>query len=481
MVDSYYWYPRAQARMIVPVMGTLSQREGQSVTRETVTFDLPIRKCRITRNDFNQADEAHVTVCYDEIGVDPRLLSNAVIEIFIGNSSDPAWGPNAADSRFAGIVRTAHRSLMSNDSMDIELHAQDYTTLFLAQKPYFDTGAPDFTQTLAEAWARICDNTGFTDFTTGQFVSNVAVLRDNLIGLPDGVQDIVIGSGVLPRIAAQGKVQPQSHDADAWAWWRTCVDALGLITWISGDQCYVASAPDYYTASDPVVFVWGQNIFKLEEGRDIASVNNKGIHLTSFDPLGGETIESFYPNRNDPNVVRKRVPAQHTAGKSRRVASAGIAPITDYEHMEYNYSCTQETLDIACRRVWEERSRQELAGKMSTTEMVVQRVSGADFDLLSLTHGDQILVQLAQNALDEMRKLPTTQARAQYLQEEGYSGAASLLIANDQGFIGRLQSTMVVRNVVIEYDPDAQHFGIDVDYCSRIDPNTGASDTAVSA
>src|SRR5258708_11599006 len=142
-----YYKPRCICKLRVPVMGLVSERLGQSTDREVVEFALPVIKARITKNDFNSADEAEITVTYDQIGVDPRLLTNAIVYVYMGNAtSSSEWQPLPSDLRFIGIVNSAERSL-SDESKTITLKALDYTTLFIAMKPYPQaTGAPAFSQ-----------------------------------------------------------------------------------------------------------------------------------------------------------------------------------------------------------------------------------------------------------------------------------------------------------------------------------------------
>jgi len=349
-------------------------------------------------------------------------------------------------------------------------------------KPYpTSTGAPTFSQSLREAWATVCDNTGYYDFTTesGKIVSSVADLRAKIKGIPDdSVLDMPVGDSVLTRIAKFGVLQVP-HEADAWAVWRSCTDPLGLITWIEADTCFVATAPDYYSARAPAVFAYGTNVKSMTETRDVSSLNSKGIHLTSFDVLTGKTIESFFPDRDDGRVVKKRVPA------SAKKGTPGLAPVTDYEHQTYNYAATQDTLDDVAERVWEERSRQELQGKLTTTEMVVQSTGfdrhgrprpGDNVDVLGIKHGDQIAVQLDDISLDEMRKLPSVFARSLYLIQRGFPANTAALIAKDQGFLEGLLSTFVVKTVTVDLDTESDTFTVDIEYCSRINPNTGATD-----
>lgn len=476
-MSSLLFRPRAIALLTVPVMGSASERIGQSTGRTTVDFEVPVQSARYTINDFNIADECECEFSYSDVGVDPRLLSNLIIRLYVGNAAGAqTWTPTSRDLRFVGIGTVNGRRL-SSEKMTATLKALDYTTLFIGMKPYPADGAPDYTQSLADAWARICDNTGFTDYSTRSIVSSVSVLRDRLVGIPDGIERTIIGTSVLDRVAKLAKIQVGNGD-DAWSIWRKCIDSLGLITWISGDQCFVARSAAYYTTKDPPVLQWGSNVLDADESRDLSSINNKGIHLTTFDPVGQVALEAFWPSRDDPTAFRKRLQAAAGKGQSgKRTANAvpGLAPVTDYEHQNYPFPCTQATLDEAAQRIWNERSRQELTGKLTTSDMVVQTQSGKSFDMLGLQHGDQIIVQLEKYAMDAMRRLPSPLARYQYLIGRGFTQSTALLIAKDQGFLDRLLSRFVVKSATFSYDASAPSMKCDVTYLSTINPNTGST------
>ncbi len=476
------WRPRCFAQLSVPVMGDISTRTAEETTRTTIQFELDITRCMVIKNNFNTADECEIMVTYDQIGADPRLLGNAVLKVWLGNANDAGpWSPTDNDLQFAGIVTTCTRNF--TDEKMLTLRALDYTTLFLAMKPFPDSGAPDFTMTLRDAWTRICDHVGFTDYESGEIRSSVEILRTRITGLQDGIIDTPLGKAQLARVAKNGKIV-LDNNSDGWSVWRQCVDMLGLISWIDGDQCFVSSAEGYYTSSDPPVLMWGKNISAIEESRDLSSINNKGVHLVSFDIINHQTIEAFFPDRHNTKAFKKRVTASNgrtstarsRAGKGPITTVADAAPITDYEQFEYNYVATQELLDVCAQRVWEERSRQELQGHLTTGELQVETAAGDSFDLLQLAHGDQIQVALDQASLDEMRKLPTALARYQYLIDSGYSNSTALLISSDQGFISRLQANMYVKTVHIEYDAASIKFEIGIDYLSRINPNNGSAD-----
>lgn len=475
-------YPRALVGIRVPIMGNAFDRRRQQDDAETILFSVVPRRVSVSKNDFNQADEAHLTLGMEQAGVDPRLLSNANIEVFLTDAgSVETWQPKDSDRRFVGIV-TRSRRRMSEAGMSVELEALDYTTMFLAQKPFGDTGMPKYSDTLAQAWERICDHVGYYDYDDGGIVSTVELLRDRLefLGAEGtdaagaGIADIPIGEFVLQRVRSKGIVQADPN-ADAWSIWRTICDSLGLITYIDGDRCVVATPSAYYEdEDDPIALRWGDNVEEMEEGRDHTAINGRGIHLTSFDPVSFSAIEAFFPERDDDRVPRRKRLKASGKTKKKKAATSGLVDIKQYEHFDYPYPATEEALATIAERIFQERSRQELRGHVKTSEMTLLRASGREASVFDLRHGGPVLVSFDTDVLDPVRRLESVQLREAYLREIGYQPQIARLLAEDAGFLQRLLPVFAVTG--IQYEIEDEKWDVTVSYASRFDPNTGSTE-----
>lgn len=459
----YVHRPRAIVRLNVPIMGSAQSRTVQATTRETVTIDVVPTKARLEKNGFNEADECNLTFQLDQSGVDPRLLGNANVAVVLedqGTGPEMGWRDNAV--RFTGIVVSCRRK-MGPDGNSIEMRCLDYTHFFLKQKPLIPRYVPDLSQSLSGAWERICDGVGLYDYDRGEIASSVSVLRDRLEFR--GLDDAILGDAAFERVRRNGKLQV-SPGTDAWGVWKACCDSLGLYTWIDRDRCIVSTASDYYTSGDTPIFRYGLNVRELDEYRDLQGLSGRGIHLLSYDPIGGSTIEAFWPPRDEGIVVKKRLPA-----KQARMGGESLAPIQDYESHVYPHASvvTPEVLELAAERIYEERSRQELEGTLTTDDMRVDTLLDTGADMLDISHGDSIRVEIAQDAEGAMRSLATMQARQSYLTERGYDPNVAKLMAEDAGFLSRLLPVFVVKRV--SHDFDGEKVGTSIDFASRINPN----------
>lgn len=452
--------PRMFARIFVPMLGTADQRLAQAKTSDV--FELHVRPVRaaLVYNNYNEADELRLLCTYDEAGLDPRYLRSAEVWFYLQDAQPTAgqWTPGPANLRFVGIARDVRRKFTQNEKT-VEILFHDYTTLFLEAKSFPPSGIPLYTDTLRTAWNRICDNTGYWNLDTKTVVSTVQNLKTDGSGGPQdplqfiGVDgDTQIGSAMPQRLAKLGKLQVPTH-ADAWAVWRSTCEALGLITFIRGPQCVVTTATDYYTATDPPRLIYGLNVLELEEARELGHLSAKNVCVRSFDPLAGATLESFYPEPTAKASKRKRLGAS-------ALGNVPALQVQDFELIDLPFAVADKVvLDRIAARIWEERTRQELRGTLTTGEMSVATVAGSQFDLLQLQAGDQVQIEISRSALDLVQQQPSIQARSTMLIAKGYSPDMAGYIAANLDSIDKLPPQFLVHSIEHEIDASGTEGG----------------------
>lgn len=465
------YYPRMFAKLTVPVAGTASEKKIQD--GEDVTVDLPFipRRASLESNDHNHADVLRIVADWRQAGVDPRLLSNATVEFYMGDARDPNYylPPPKSDLRFVGVLTRPRRIGGEGQGLVVELEFLDYTTLFLEAKIFPDKGVPDFSQTLDQAWARICDNTGIPDPKTGEISPTVSKLRDRLVLKGGLVDPPVLGKAVSARFRKLGKVHVKPNSS-AWEVWQQTVGMLGLISYISLDECIVTSATDYYTAENPPRLIWGKNIAQINEERDPSHVGT-GVALTSFDPLTGTTLEALWPPVGSADLVHKKLSAKR-AGNADEVRRGENRTYYAYPGV----TDPSALLEIA-KRAYEETSRQEMEGTLSTHEMRVEEdVTSEDFDLLTLRAGDVVRIELDENDKQALSSIGSEDDQIAYLLERGYTHSAAELIAKNVSTYAGLQPHFYVKRVhtTLATDDDGGTFEVEINYCNRIDVSGNA-------
>jgi len=454
-----YYRPRMGARLSVPLWGAPRERIQQSDSSALIEFDINIRSLDLLRNDHNHADEATITVDWLDAGVDPRLLSNAIVEIFVGEADDRGdWEMPRDDRRFVGILTDVERA--SDDAeRTVRIQALDFTTLFIEAKPYPPEGVPTYAMNLEEAWRHICKYAGGKD-TAGNWFQSAELLADKLSpvgveGWPPSLSEVA-----PPRIKGPLAKTPihVKTGANAWEIWQQTCGSLGLISWIYQDSVIVTTATNFYTRSNPPMFVWGKNISSIKERRNCA-MSGKKVALVSYDPLTGTLVQAWYPPRGDQGA-KKKVKAKKRGAKA-----------DDYDVFEFNGVTEQAALQTVCQRVYEERARQELEGTIMTSEMYVEGIDGRTAKLLKLGAGQDIRIDVDKEILDGLKGIESIEKRIEYLKSKGYRDSMARLLASNQEALSLLSSVFHTRGVRTRFDVDEMGgtFEVEISYCNRIE------------
>jgi hypothetical protein len=451
-----------RATLSVPYLGTAAQRAKQERSDEVITIQLPLIEAEVENNPFDHADSCHVTVDWKDTTLDTRMLDDGVLTLYMWNAPDIGErNPTVDDVVFIGHVRNPERTLEVDEHGTLRIECIDYTGLFLEAKPFGSSGIPDYSQTLREAWRRICSQT-----------PGSGILADSLVGLNGVDLDEKLGKAVAARFAKLAKVPTHPDpDTDAWSVWQQCVGMLGAVSWIEQDVCIVASSTNLYTERDPPVFTWGSNVSKLSESRQNVDIKG-GVGLASFDPATGKVIEVFYPPIGDPRAQRKL-----TKAAKKHAPPLALSSERDKRHLFTLWGLTEESqLETVAKRVWEQISRQELSGKLTTPEMFVETDLLRQFNLLKLRAGDDIRVAFDQGMRQHLVELPTQGARVRYLTNRGYASDVALFLARNVEAFTKLDSIFYVDSVrkYMRYDNDGGEFRVDVSFINKIEVSEGA-------
>lgn len=447
------YYPRWMALITVPVAGNRQQRIGMDRSDSVVTLQALPKSLRIDRNDHNQADTCRIALDLTTAGIDSRMLDDATVEVHVADADASGfWLPSTATCRFVGITKEIDTSRSADEAAEVSLELVDYTDLFLKAKPFGSAGIPAFSQRIGEAWQTI----------VSQVPGAEIFLDPKRLVLEDVDPSLIIGKGVAERFRKIGKVQTKP-ETDAWAVWQQCVGMLGLVSYIDKDRCVVSTATNYYTEQDAPVLIWGKNIESWHESR-ISALARRGVCVTSFDPLALKTIEAYWPPIGDPSIKRKRA-------KAKKVLSTDkIRPNEERDYFSFPGVTEHDVLLDIARRVYEERSRQELEGAITTPHMWVETEQHNLFDLLDLRAGDTVRVEVSADIKQTLRTLGSSIDKHEFLVSRGYTEDAAELIIEQMKNFADLDARFLVKRVGIDMDvtENGGSFAVDIDYVNRI-------------
>lgn len=399
-----------------------------------------------TRNDHLSPDELTITIDYRDGGLDVRHLQNAKCRFWMWDDAFEKFDI-VKHLRFAGIARKPERELSATDR-NVRLSFDDYTVLFRERKDYPSDGIPNWGDSLIEAWRHICDNTGYWDPATEAIVSSVAGLKNAFVCEP-AIAYAPIGAFVPVRFHAMSKPTPK-RGADAWEVWQYICGSLGLVSWIDRDTCRVARVQDHFTEDTAPRFIWGRNILSIHEDSE-PKITGRGVVLTSVDFLNGRIVEGYYP---PPGAGRVR---QHRPTKTKVVDD-----LNDYIRFNYPSVVDAAELHKRARDCYEQMRRQELKGKLTTSEMRLEH----GVSILDLEPGDSVRIDIDPEATAILAVGQSTTERIQRLMALGYTRDAAVVTEQNWRDSAVLAHTFHVESLQTTLRPG--YFGVELGYHSLI-------------
>lgn len=470
----HYWQVRCHAVLTVPLLGLTSEQDKAAHGANAIDLPVRVKSFTLERNDHFTADTLHISAEYQDANVDPRFLKHATIQFWAGVADeDGNWSPDDSNFRFIGIVKHVNRKTQEG-GLTVEIEAHDYTSMFLAQKPYASNGLPHFNSSLKDAWARICEHVGFWDISTGKMTSNVEALKTSLVCPEDAGGDTtlsrIIGEGIPARIRDFGRI-PHKNGDSAWDVWTRCCFCLGLITFFDKDKVVVTTSTEHFAIDDAPSLIYGENILDADEVVD-TGVTNKGIGLVSYDVTTGKTIEAYYPAPGDVRInVKRSIARKQAKGK----LSNDFVAADQYEVYEFHDVTDPDLLQKIAQRAYEERSRQEIQGVVKTAEPFLYTPSGEAVDVLDLSSGDNIQVRIDPDNLELIRNEGGLFAQRRLI-ELGYEPEVAKLLAKNLDAMGVINSNMHTRQITTHLDGDGESFDVTIKYWNVIRPLGGDSD-----
>jgi len=319
-----------------------------------------------------------------------------------------------ANRRFVGYVDEMEQTQDEHGPV-VKLKARDLSALFRDFKPVPTAAAPTYGDTLSAAIQRIITVVPNTTDAAGNSVVTLALTLDAF-----AFDARVLGASA-PRRAQTARVQlPNANDphaGNAWAVIEHCAGLVSQLVTMDLDEIVIMDPPQTFAGTSPTVakFVFGDetaNLLKIERTRKFVR-NRRGILATSYDPVHRVVLRSVFPPDNQlPTLHRPsgtiggspNVPTNRTAtlGGTRfhrpRVRSATSRatnrarqhhgpPVPDREPVAAPAGiASQEMLDLYAQRVYLERDRQEIEGKMVCPVWTD--------DLLALRNADRFELQV---------------------------------------------------------------------------------------
>lgn len=442
--------PRAQIR----VTATVNLARSGDRLEEVVFFATP-RSVTVERNDFNTADTCQVEFDAGVFPVLPRNLRQALVQVYLGDVR-PGDDIDDRNLQFIGYVDEPELGLSESDST-LRWKARDYTALLIDAKRPAASLIPSYQENLRTALRRILDA------VPGGSALKLRLEMDGAVSeaWPD------LGAGAPPGLkAAKIPVAPQDG---LWDLVKRACDGVNLIPRFDLDTLVVASSRGHVAGRRRPRFVYGANLVDYREKRALVRVR-EGIGLNALDLTTGRFITAVYPPAGDDEIARnpKATPTATAAKGKKKPPAVGSNGTTlnsnDKRHWFPHPPVQSEAeLEAAAERIYKNRINREFEGSFKCARMRVD-----DVDVLTITAGDRVVVDVLPNERQLLGGCETTSERIDLLVRRGYqrSVASTLARAFESGTREPLE--VFVRRATMSLS-EADGFALSVDFQNVIE------------
>lgn len=493
-----------------------------------------VKNGHVELNGLRQAHTFDLTFDWRDIPIDPRLIRDMRVEIFLGLVQDAA---------FARGVTRANQDGSRDSIIDTTLSSTNKTTLLMVgltdeiDTEHGEKGSlvhitgRDLRGILLDAKA---DPRIFTNLDLSR---NIAVVVLQILSkLPYGNQiDVWVQSeewpnGVIPspatndgvtrvRLGADGKANPMSTPqgpGDQIAFWdlitKYCL-LVGAVPHFDGIALRIRPLRSLYqqvafdgTNPTPFAggkqrqlkldgktenisarrFVYGRDLFNVKFARKLHGQKSPVVECVSIDTSSGnrglqKLVIARWPDNTSASPKRDKVVA---AASKTSVSPSGQVSQTEVLRFPIAGIKSKAVLQQIAHNLYEEIGRNELGGSASTKDFASFNTdNGDDPDLLTLFPGDAVQIAIDRTALTSRRPADsalTRQARQSFAEavadikaRTGDENLARVLVATARGSVVELQDTFRTKNVKYTFN-DQGHVGIDFDFENYIEVRAGA-------
>lgn len=410
------FYPR----VLVRITATLQLSRTKDVTTEVVFYVVPT-SIKLDRNEFSKADE--VTLEFESVRfpVLPRSVRQMLVQVYLGDGR----ALDVSDADFATVENLVFigyaddpELALSESEGAIRFKARDFTGLLLDAKRPTLAIVPTYGDSLRVALRRILDalpggeNIGLRLQVAGERTREWPFLDE---AAPDGLH---------------GEKLVFDPNDTFWKLIERCCDPFGLIPRIELDTLIVSTSRGADPPPRRPLFVLGANLVDYREKRNLIKLH-EGIALNGYDLSTQSYVVAQWPPAGDQSVSKKIAKvATGKSGKKTKAApptkgaNGAIINPNDKRHwFTYGAVANEETLLAAAKSIYETRSIQEFEGSFVCGRMRVvdDTPNGSPYDVLKLTSGDQVVVDVLPQHRQLLAGLDATADRVEYLVDQGYT------------------------------------------------------------
>lgn len=378
--------------------------KSKAELQQVYTLPILAQRLNVNINDYTQADTFDCEIDYKTFPFDPRLVRACGVtihmedrkRIFKDDNTLNLIEPTPENTIFQGFVDEETVQL-SEDSRSVRFEGRDFTAL-LIDTPLIRKTPLDVSQPLDKVLQTLLSE-----------VKSVQEIKiDNRTG-----QDLPILKSYYQGFGEPLAGHKNLKDRDTY--WEVIQDLVvkaGLIAFIELDKLVIATPRTVYNKAAAVRFIYGRNLNSLEFKRKLGRQKGFNVAVRSLNLSSKEVLISKIPIEASPDFVAKTgIPAKEiTIPQVSPNGEKGEDKPAPYITFRVADVASKAALTTIAENIFEEMSRQQLDGSLSTRDMCAYTDGGngvnpAEFDLLKLRIGSPLRLSIDQGDMKGLEEI----------------------------------------------------------------------------
>lgn len=465
------YYPQAAVQLIV-LWENFDRSETFEQTEEELfgkPYSLPVqaKSVRVEVNDYTEADTFDMVIDYKQFPFDPRTMRSVQVTIWMQDVSPGQEGikPSRENLIYLGFADEESISFDENNR-EVRLSGRDYTSLLI-----------DFTRLridrLDAAGKVVGSRTApkLSNPANGFLYKPIDEVFRKLLAENRATRDLLVQTRLnrSPPLVLPADLN-QLSNTSYWNIMSTIVARKALILFVEKDTIVIRDARNLYDTEDVVQLVYGRNIKNLEYGRMIGRQRDFNIRIRAPFPNQKGVLVKHLPRDAQSARFKRLFGVKGSKGefvkqdyKKQMIDVKGNPYFVDGDFIDHNVANigSEKELIALGEKVYEEISRQQLEGSLTTMEMEFARFTGktrvqSSISFKDLTFGTAIELVIDQDDLTAIQGLSDKQQREQYLLRKGFPATVASAFATS---LGRVK----YRFYLVSYSIDLSESGFQID------------------
>jgi len=431
------------------------------VLQDVKVMPVSCRNLSVERKGYEEADKFSARIDYKAFPFDPRCIRSCGItvciedrkKIFNQSNSLSLIEPSEDNIIFQGFADESSMEF-DDETRSIVIDGRDFTGLFIDQKRLNTSPIP-----LSKPIDQIIQDLILEQRATEEIVV------ENRTGEP-----LPVLAKLAPDFNPVTSVKNQKRKETYWDIIQDILGRVGLVGFIEIDKFIISKPQNIYEKKEIKQFIYGGNVKNIKFTRKLGRSKNYNVKVSSFNSLDKRVEEAKIPEEaTDPNFIQNfgntvvTVPQLDKDGKK-------IEPPKTADYMTFLVKdiTDKEQLIKIGESVYEEMSRQQIEGTLTTFEMEIPEETDngtSPIKFSKLRNGTAIKVFFDQSEIEELRSNASKEEKRNFLIKRGYPIDVASAFAES---LDRINTAFYTRSVRFELDQE-DGFTMTLDFINFID------------